>query len=254
MFFTTSSPELSFWVRSAGLLLILLTAAIVSESTGLDFWLENWFFDTSLNKFPLQNNYWLTTVFHKGLREVLALVYIAILLISAWQTRRWQADSLGWVRHLGAPRVLVYLSSVFLLAPVVVGLLKRTSTRVCPWDMDIYGGSIGVQHLLTEPLFDMAQAGNCFPGAHALTGFMLFALVPLLGASYRVAFSCAVLLLGSFAGFVQMARGAHFLSHNLWTAAICWAITLAAYYSLVRRKDVQPQLGKDFGISGQELS
>lgn len=35
--------------------------------------------------------------------------------------------------------------------------------------------------------------------------------------------------LGTLFSLVRMLQGAHFLSHNLWTAALCWLIGLGLY-------------------------
>jgi membrane-associated PAP2 superfamily phosphatase len=40
--------------------------------------------------------------------------------------------------------------------------------------------------------------------------------------------------LGTIFGIGQMARGAHFFSHNVWTAAVCWFVALALYLLLLR--------------------
>jgi membrane-associated PAP2 superfamily phosphatase len=84
---------------------------------------------------------------------------------------------------------------------VAVNLLKYYSPYSCPWDLPQFGG--------TEP-----HAGRCLPAAHPLTGFALFGLYPALrqAAMPRAA--------------VQVARGAHFVSHVLWTAWLAWALTL----------------------------
>ncbi|MSP87044.1 MAG: hypothetical protein EXR42_06595 [Methylotenera sp.] len=37
------------------------------------------------------------------------------------------------------------------------------------------------------------------------------------------------LVLGFVMGWAQMMRGAHFMSHNLWTAWLVWMILLAQY-------------------------
>jgi membrane-associated PAP2 superfamily phosphatase len=38
----------------------------------------------------------------------------------------------------------------------------------------------------------------------------------------------AAWIIGLGAGAIQVARGAHFASHVLWTAWVAWAVTLAA--------------------------
>ena len=42
------------------------------------------------------------------------------------------------------------------------------------------------------------------------------------------------LLAGGVFGFSQQLRGAHFLSHDLWTLATCWAVSLGLYLLVER--------------------
>lgn len=103
------------------------------------------------------------------------------------------------------------------LIAVVVGLLRHYSPVSCPWDLLEYGGR--------NP-----DTGRCLPAAHPLVGFSLFGLWLALkeprprAARYALA---AALVIGFAAGAVQLARGAHFVSHVLWTAWVAWAVTLA---------------------------
>ena len=41
-------------------------------------------------------------------------------------------------------------------------------------------------------------------------------------------------------GSPLFAQGAHFLSHNLWTASLCWLISLAVYDLLLYRPSSVP--------------
>jgi len=34
-------------------------------------------------------------------------------------------------------------------------------------------------------------------------------------------------------GMVRVAQGAHFLSHNLWSALVCWLVILALYVAIM---------------------
>ncbi|MEK6209810.1 MAG: sulfite exporter TauE/SafE family protein [Pseudomonadota bacterium] len=43
------------------------------------------------------------------------------------------------------------------------------------------------------------------------------------------------LLLGFALGMGRVAQGAHFVSHDLWSALICWLVVLALYELLLRR-------------------
>jgi membrane-associated PAP2 superfamily phosphatase len=41
--------------------------------------------------------------------------------------------------------------------------------------------------------------------------------------------------LGGVFGLAQQLRGAHFLSHDVWTLMICWLIALALYLPMLGR-------------------
>ncbi len=45
------------------------------------------------------------------------------------------------------------------------------------------------------------------------------------------------LLFGSIFTFGQLVRGAHFLSHNLWSAGVCWGIELLLAALMLRPLD-----------------
>ncbi|MNV84902.1 hypothetical protein D3C71_1788110 [compost metagenome] len=55
--------------------------------------------------------------------------------------------------------------------------------------------------------------------------------------------------MGLLFGFAQQLRGAHFLSHDVWTLAISWFVALALYLAMARReapmavRDALPLLG-----------
>lgn len=130
-------------------------------------------------------------------------------------------------------RCLGWLFFGMLLPPLVVTILKSHNTEVCPWSLSIYGG-----HIPNLPKFSWvwskSLAGNCFPGGHASTGFSLLAFYFAFRDTHaRWAFWTLVfsLILGFGLGWVQVMRGAHFLSHNLWTAWVIWLVLFLFYYS-----------------------
>ena len=70
-------------------------------------------------------------------------------------------------------------------------------------------------------------SGHCFPAGHASAGFGFlggwFALhrhLPRLAGFWFL----GALILGLTFGIAQQLRGAHFMSHTLWTAWICWMV------------------------------
>ena len=101
------------------------------------------------------------------------------------------------------------------------------------------------------PIFEFAapkNLGKCFPAGHASAGYSLVSLYFL--AKHSAWPSPHIWLLGAlFLGLIldidQQLRGAHFLSHGLWTLIIAWATTLlmfAWYGAGSRRAKAPPSL------------
>lgn len=241
-FLSSAKPSFSgeppdFLKNALGFLGLLLCLAILSETTGLDIWLEDRFYSETLQAFPWRDSYWLSVVLHDGLRKTMVALLL-LLLVAAFFSRgieRYLPFSLP--DFLKRKRVAAYLLFALLSGPLIVGLLKGITVQACPWSLAKYGGLSAYTELFYPPFFSINSPGHCFPAAHATVGFALFAFAPLLAPRYRLRFVSCVFLLGMVAGAVQMMRGAHFLSHNLWSAAICWLVMLLAFY-LVRPEEV----------------
>jgi membrane-associated PAP2 superfamily phosphatase len=123
---------------------------------------------------------------------------------------------------------------VALLSIVLVPALKRINHTSCPWELREFGGVADyVPHWLPGVLD--GGSGHCFPSGHAVAAFGFFGLY-FLWRPYRPALARLmlglVLLAGALFGAAQMVRGAHYLSHTLWSGLICWALcVLAAPFS-----------------------
>ena len=71
-----------------------------------------------------------------------------------------------------------------------------------------------------------------FPGGHASSGFALlvgYFIYRTTRPKRAYFFLLAALILGFAMGWAQMMRGAHFLSHTLWTGWIIWGLNVMAY-------------------------
>ncbi|MGL4693355.1 MAG: phosphatase PAP2 family protein, partial [Stenotrophomonas maltophilia] len=74
--------------------------------------------------------------------------------------------------------------------------------------------------------------GVCFPGGHSSAGFAwvsLYFVALMMRPAWRWRGLAVGLLAGGLFGVSQQLRGAHFLSHDLWTLATCWAVSLGLY-------------------------
>jgi membrane-associated PAP2 superfamily phosphatase len=128
----------------------------------------------------------------------------------------------------GLRKRLRFTAVAAVLVPLIISVLKRQSVLHCPWDEQRYGGTAPYLKLLDAVPSSM-QAGHCFPAGHASTGLWLAAFcVFWLPHRPRVAIGVffAGLGVGFVLGWVQQMRGAHFLSHTLWSMWIASAILL----------------------------
>ncbi|MBL8469823.1 phosphatase PAP2 family protein [Methyloversatilis discipulorum] len=202
--------------RHADLLAVVVLSALLALwsnrwSDG-DLITATWFFDAATGAFPLRRQWLLSSVLHDGLKWLAVVVWVALL--AGWAVLRLR----GAAAELRGRLAFVLVAS--LLAVIAVNLARAQSAHSCPWYVGDFGGRGQYFRLLemrpTEP-----GPGKCLPSGHAATAFMWLALLPVLtGARRRLALG-GVLLLGGVAGAVQLARGAHFPSHILLSAALC---------------------------------
>ncbi len=206
--------------------------AWVYPQTGLDARLIAPFFDAHSQSFPLRNHPGLEAVMHQGLKNLMIGVSLLALGLWLWGLQLGSAarsPRLTWLRTQRQSFLWVFVG--MLMATSVVALLKHGNIHDCPWNLQDYGGSQPYIALFAS-LPMGAQAGHCFPGGHASGGFALLAIyfafrdsAPRLA---RLGFGLA-LFFGSVMAYTQMVRGAHFMSHNLWTAWWVWLILLMQY-------------------------
>ncbi|WP_373322446.1 phosphatase PAP2 family protein [Chitinimonas viridis] len=183
----------------------------------LDIWLQDPHYKAG--SFVGAGNWWVEVFSHRWVKWMV-LVSAVVVWLRVFTSPRWPADRSVNRRWLAVGIALV-------LAPASVATLKHFSTKPCPWDLTRYGGSIAETTIF--PFTPVNAVGQCFPAGHASTGFALFAFVLLWrGRNPRMArwvWSLAFVA-GLLLGWGQQLRGAHFLSHTLWSAWVCWAVCL----------------------------
>ena len=203
----------------AGWLLFGLVIVWLNRYTHWDTELSQIFFDTQSNSFPIKQNRLVTLIFHEGMRWLTAALWLGLLLLALCPKSK------------GAARLeIAHLLVVSLLAALAVSLLKSGSAHSCPWDLAQYGGTADYHRLFEDTgNFGNAGPGKCFPSGHASTAFMwivlLYSPLPWL-ANRRRWIGMLLLSAGLLASGVQIMKGAHFLSHVLATAWVCWGVAL----------------------------
>ncbi len=178
------------------------------------------------------NAWWATGLIHGGGQMLVRGAAAAAL---AWWLLSFRITALARWR-----REALFVFAGMVLVTATVGLLKLLTNVDCPWDLAGFGGNRPY-----IPLFgdrpDYLPAAGCFPGAHSSSGFALmglwFALRERRPRAARFALAFAVSA-GAVFSFGQQARGAHFLSHDLTSAALAWFILRALHARLLAPREI----------------
>jgi membrane-associated PAP2 superfamily phosphatase len=166
---------------------------------------------------------WITEqFFHKGGRSLSILMALISLggMIASFFSHTLLAHK----------KALIYLFLAAAGGSLLISLLKSSLAVSCPWEFSRYGGNLDYSDVVTQ-LF-LRNGEGCFPAGHASAGFAWIALY-FLGVHYQSKWRwlalAVTLVVGIVLGGVQQLRGAHFISHDLWSLAICWFYSLALY-------------------------
>lgn len=199
--------------------LVVLTLVLAWDASGLDMALAR--FAAGPGGFPLREHWLLYGVLHEGGRRIAWLLALALCL-GVW----WPWGPLGRLRR----RERMRLAASALLGVLAVSLVKTASVTSCPWDLQAFGGV--ARHLSHWNLAPDGGAGRCFPAGHASAGFGFvggyFSFRDRHPALAR-RWLAAALAAGLVFGVAQQLRGAHFMSHTLWTGLLCWGVAWAVH-------------------------
>lgn len=207
----------------AMLLCVAVVLVLIGRYTELDLMLADYYYNAATAGFPARDNWYFEFVMHHlakalmiavGMVSPLALLADRVLgytLLSS-DTRRAM-----WV---------VALSSVTI--PLVISISKYLSIHHCPWNLSRYGGFAPYLRIF-DALPAGVSAGRCFPAGHASSALWLASVCAFwLPARPLRALSVFVvgLLPGLALGWGQQMRGAHFLTHTLWSIWIAALVIL----------------------------
>ena len=204
--------------RLGVLTLVALAALLVWDATGWDLPLAR--LAGSPFGFTWRTNSFLVHVMHEGARDLSWALVTALFIAIRWPV--------GVLRRLGTgDRVQLALTT--LAAVIAVSLIKHSSNTSCPWDLKEFGG---VARYVSHWSWGVPDGGpgGCFPAGHASAAFAYAGgYFVLRRASARAAaiWLAVALVAGLVLGLAQQVRGAHYMSHTLWTAWICWTVGFA---------------------------
>jgi len=205
-------------------LVFAVLMALVYPVLQLDRYVTDLFFDANLQQFPLKHHPLFEQWAHTNLKWQMVSIALGSLLVSG---------AAYWVRALKPYQSALFWVFVgMVVSTTVVAILKHYNQHGCPWDLAIYGGNLPFFELFSNPPSDM-EAGRCFPAGHPSGGFALLAFYFAFMRSWP-RFADRMLWLALFSGllmgFVQIMRGAHFLSHVLWSGWVVWVSLLVLYW------------------------
>lgn len=204
-------------------LAVLVVVSIVIVLGDIDRRLADYFFMLQGGRWAWKDS-WITEVFfHKGGRALsLLLALIVLLLIVVSHFTRLLAEH---------KKPLLYLLLASIGSSLLIGFLKTSLAVSCPWEFERYGGNLAYS-LVVEQLF-LRNGSGCFPAGHASAGYAWVSCY-FLGLHYQSRWCWAGLIIPLLAGFVlglvQQIRGAHFISHDVFTLALCWFYSLGLFF------------------------
>lgn len=209
-------------------LLAILAASTLLMAGGGDQWLADQLYRLEGHQWLLQNAWTTSQLVHKGGKWLSAATTLLVIVLCFHAWRHERAAAWRWP--------LLYLVLAVALGTGVVSLLKSATNMDCPWDLARYGGLREYVGLFATRPQGMPR-GVCFPAGHSSAGFAwvsLYFMALLVRPAWRWRGLAIGLVAGGVFGAAQQLRGAHFLSHDLWTLATCWTISLLLYLGVRR--------------------
>lgn len=202
---------------------VLLLASVVLMAGSGDQWLADQLYRWQGSRWALKDAWWSSHLVHKGGRNLsfLAAALVMLALLRTWFNASW--------RPLRRP--LSYLLMAVALSSGLVSLLKSWTHMDCPWDLERYGGLRPFIGLFESRPVALGHAA-CFPAGHASAGYAWLAIYFFMlqvRPQWRWPATLSVLAVGLVFGITQQLRGAHFLSHDLWSLAISWTVAVGLY-------------------------
>lgn len=212
-------------------LLVWLIALLCFQYTEIDLWLAKNFYNSSLHQWPYREHWLLQSVIHKSGRNVVYAIGGGMLICLLMSQR-------GTSKFAPYRRALAFLVLAGISGPLVITYLKSHTHIYCPWDLSLFGGN--KPHIkLFDSISRLLSVGHCFPAGHSSLGFTLvnlyfFCLI--VKPEYKFYGLAIGLLTGTVFAMAQEIRGAHFLSHDLFTLAVCWFCSAGIFVIFFRQQ------------------
>lgn len=208
-----------------------LVLLVLDTQLQLDQWMADHLYELEGDAWTLRNAAITRLWLHDRIKLVLGSAFLVLIVLAI--------AAPFFARLRPYTRGLAYLVAAMLGSVLIVSTIKHFSGVDCPWDVSRYGGTHATA--IFHGIWPVGDGdGGCFPAGHASAGYSWLA-VYFFCTAYFPAWRWRALAFGLGAGLVlglaQELRGAHFLSHDLWTLGICWftAVILARVFRLPSR-------------------
>lgn len=202
--------------------LAFLAVVLAWDVSGADLQTVRWVGGS--HSFAWRNNWLLAGFFHEGGRWLSAMAagVVVVNVVRPWSFAR---DMSAWSRWWWCLATIACL--------VLIPTLKHGSATSCPWDLAEFGGHA---HYVSHWALGVSDGGpgGCFPSGHASAAFGFFSGWFVLRATAPKAarrWLAGVWLCGIAFGIAQLLRGAHYPSHSMWTAWLCWALSALMWHA-----------------------
>jgi len=219
-------------LRLAWLSLLSLLGLVMWDVSGMDLALAHAV--AGAHGFPLRDHWFLVQVLHGDAKALAWLFALCLCWMVVWPVG--PLTSLPFARR-------IQLVATALFAWATVATIKTSSATSCPWDLQLFGGvARHVSHWAGWRTSD-GGGGRCFPAGHATTGFAFvggFFAWRHQRPRLAMAWLWVALATGLVLGLAQQLRGAHFMSHTLWTGWLCWMVAWATDGLFARHPDAPP--------------
>jgi membrane-associated PAP2 superfamily phosphatase len=215
---------LIWWVSLA-----LLT--LLWDASGLDLVVSAWF--GNAQGFVLREH----VVWGRGMYQIQRVLGWSALAVLLWLTLRPRGV---WTILPKSERWAMLITVLVVVS--LIPILKKMNATSCPWDLAQFGGAAKAQWV-SNWNWSVVDTGakRCFPAGHSSTALGFLAVPVFLVAVSRpwaLRLLALVAAAGLWMGFTQVYRGAHYVSHSLWTATISLSIAIAVRAVLARRHSV----------------
>lgn len=201
---------------------VLVLLSILVTAGDIDRTVADYIYAIQGSSWSLKEHWIAENILHRGGRTLsigAALILLSLLFLS------WFKQTLFPYR-----RTFTFLVVTTIGSSILINLLKHSLNISCPWEFDRYGGSVLYQTVF-EQIFQRTGKG-CFPSGHASAGYAWVALY-FAGLYHQSGWRWAGLSISLIAGIIfgvtQQFRGAHFISHDIWSLGICWLFACISF-------------------------